>query len=395
MTTDLTLALSDCLEAIDHNELTVEACVARYPDHRTSLSELLPVAALLRSAPAVTPSLDFRANARARLMARLPARRSRMQELLDVVRAPTFSRRPALVRVLISLLVVTILGASVAYASTGALPNDALYPIKLTVEQIRLAFTASARSQIELRLAFAAERLREIDRLVEAGREIEAVTALNEFDREIRALMVYAQASPDLAERVSVLTQVAAALNQYEQWLSASEAKLPTTAQAAIHQARSDIQAALQASAGDLPIQVPTNTPISSPLPTPTPRPTRSPQPPATHPVVIPTWPTDFPTYVPTWVTPDATYIATYRPTQWGTLNPTIIATIVPTRWRTLIPTAWPTILPTMWRTLIPTAFPTIHWPTLPVEPPVTWPTFPPPEKWPTVPPGKWPPGWP
>ena len=53
MTTDLSLELADCLEAIERNELTGDECLARYPAQRTSLSELLPVAALLRSARAV------------------------------------------------------------------------------------------------------------------------------------------------------------------------------------------------------------------------------------------------------------------------------------------------------------------------------------------------------
>jgi len=408
MTTDLSQALADCLDAIEQTSAQLDDCLLRHPEQRAALSELLPVAAMLRSAPAVVPPLDFRMNARARLIARLPARRSRTQAWLDPVRAIpqsialTLAWRSALSRVLISLLVVMVMGASVAYASAGALPNDALYPVKLSVEQIRLAFTANTRSQIELRLAFAAERLREIDRLLEAGRGSEAVVALNDFNREVRTAIGRAQAVLDTAERQALMVQIIGALDRYEAMLIGVEARLPDTAQATLQQTREEIQADLRQPAPSLP---PTAAPMPKPTSTatssPTVKPTRSRTPPAAHPTAVSTWwPTDFPVGVPTWVTPDATYIATYVPTQWGTLNPTVIATYVPTRWRTLVPTAWPTILPTQWRTLIPTAwptaFPTINWPTPPAEPPETWPTFPPPEEWPTEPPdppGGWPPG--
>jgi len=380
MTTDLTQALADCLDAIEQTGAQLDDCLLHHPEQRTALRELLPVAAMLRSAPAVVPPLDFRVNARAHLIARLPTRRTRVQKLIDAVRsippglAGGLIQRPALTRVLIGLLIIILAGAGVAYAAADSLPNDPFYPVKLTIEQIRLAFAPDTASYNTLRLAFATERLREVDRLIEAGRGAEAVIALNDFSREVRTAIGRAQAVLDTSERQALMAQIVAALDRYEARLLDVEARLPDTAQATLQQAREEIQAALRQPTPSL---LPTAVPVARPTATssPTLKPTRRLTPSAVHPTTMPAWwPTDFPEGVPTWVTPDATYIATYVPTQWGTLNLTLIATSVPTQWRTLVPTAWPTILPTQWRTLIPTAWPTPDWPPPPSG---DWPPIP------------------
>jgi hypothetical protein len=396
MTTDLTQALADCLEAIEQTGATLEDCLTRHPEQQAALSELLPVAALLRSAPAIVPSLDFRANARAHLIARLPARRTRLQTFSDGLRSTPRSlasgaaRRPALARVLIGLLIMILAGTGVAYASAESLPNDPLYSVKLTVEQIRLVLAPDIFSYTALRLAFANERLQEIDRLIAVGRELETVVALNDFDQQVRTAISRVQSVDDAAERRLLIAELTEAIDRYDQRLADVETRLPAAAQPALRQTRDKIRAALHEPAPSLPpTMAPVARPTSSATGSPTLRPTRSPTAPAAHPTLITTRrPTSMPANVPTWVTPDATYLATYAPTQWGTLNPTLVATLVPTKWRTLIPTAWPTIVPTRWRTLIPsvwpTAFPTIQLPPIlppdlpppPIELP-EWPAFP------------------
>ncbi len=77
MTNDTAQILANCLDEIERQERSPEECLAQHPGQRLALSELLPVAQALRSAPAVIPSLDFRMDARQQLLARLPARRSR------------------------------------------------------------------------------------------------------------------------------------------------------------------------------------------------------------------------------------------------------------------------------------------------------------------------------
>jgi len=135
MTNDTARILANCLDAIEQQESSLEECLAQHPDQCLTLSELLPVAQTLRSAPAVMPSLDFRMDARQRLLARLPARRSR--------HVTWASKRLISLQVGLILLMVVTLATSVVTASAQALPNDVLYPVKRTIEHFRLALAAS------------------------------------------------------------------------------------------------------------------------------------------------------------------------------------------------------------------------------------------------------------
>lgn len=71
---DLTFVLSECLDAIERGELTLEGCLARYPEHRTDLDSLLRTASRLRAAPPLAPSKFFQRSARVRLGRRLSPR---------------------------------------------------------------------------------------------------------------------------------------------------------------------------------------------------------------------------------------------------------------------------------------------------------------------------------
>jgi hypothetical protein len=181
MTNDTARILASCLDAIEQQGWSPEQCIAQHPDQRVILSELLPVAQTLRSAPAVIPSLDFRMDARQRLLARLPARRSR--------RATWVPQRVTSVRVVLMLLMVVTLATSVVTAAAQALPNDALYPVKRAIEQSRLAFAAGNARSGDLCLLFAAERLDEVARLINMGRGADAAVAIDDFAAQMQSVV--------------------------------------------------------------------------------------------------------------------------------------------------------------------------------------------------------------
>ena len=145
MTNDTARILANCLDALEQGQ-PLEECVARYSDQRLTLGELLPVAQMLRSAPAVMPSLDFRLDARQHLLARLPPRR----QAGYAWRTAWFTKRVTLLRVTIMLLLGVGLATSVVTASAQALPNDVLYPVKRTIEQARLALAAKVLRVFEV-----------------------------------------------------------------------------------------------------------------------------------------------------------------------------------------------------------------------------------------------------
>lgn len=399
MAGNFTRILADCLDAIEQRGSTFDECLVGYPDHSAALADLLPIASALRSAPAVAPSPEFRAKARRRLVARLPAR--------SVPAAPRRSlvpvlvlRRPAFIMVLI-VAVVVMLSSGIVAASAASLPNDLLYPVKIAVEELRLSLSPDSLNRSNLHLAFAAERLDEIDRLISADRGSDAPIALDNFTAHIRAAASIANAVPDTANRNALAEHVNTSIDQSDVTLTQVAPQLPLSVQPAIRRAQETLQSARQPEGrhespavppASTPTMIPTIMPTRTPalIPTPTPTPTRPPvgNPPIGTP---PPWPTAIPTQ---WLT--------HAPTQWPTYHPTIVATLRPVHF----PTTWPTIHVTPRPTHFPTAWPTpnaTHWPThtatlappphptatprsnaTPWSTPIVFPTWNPPV-WPTI----------
>ena len=94
------------------------------------------------------------------------------------------------------LLVVVVLfgGASAtAYASQSALPGDALYPVKTSLEQTQITLANDANNQAQLHLDFAQRRLNEIKELLSQGRTNDVEFASSEFEHYIQEAMQAAQ----------------------------------------------------------------------------------------------------------------------------------------------------------------------------------------------------------
>ena len=60
-------ALQDCLDAISEGRHTLDECLAKYPAYADQIAPTLIVAASLRKARQVRPSLGFRKQAKARM----------------------------------------------------------------------------------------------------------------------------------------------------------------------------------------------------------------------------------------------------------------------------------------------------------------------------------------
>ncbi len=70
MVSKLSKALDDCIAKINKGE-TIETCLAEYPDMQGKLEPLLHTALSISAIPKVSPSVEFRRAAKARLMSRL------------------------------------------------------------------------------------------------------------------------------------------------------------------------------------------------------------------------------------------------------------------------------------------------------------------------------------
>ena len=364
MSNDPALALANCLAALESGEVSFADYVERQPEHRAVLTDLVPLAQRLVVAPVVTPSLDFRVDARRRLITRLLEQRSHSRRF----HWPQWSLRQSRIwlRGLVALIVLFALSTSVLVASAQSLPNDPLYPVKLAVEQFQLAVSPDRLARSELNLSFASERLGEVQRLIDRGRADEAAKALTGFADQIESALTLAAELPDNAERQVLLSRLYSSLDRSEAILAATEPQLPPSAQPALQRAHEILRRP--------PVETP---PAEGPAPT----------------VTLTLTPTPTATVRPTRERPTATDTPP-GPETTPTPHPIVLPTIVPTRWRTYVPTAWPTLPAGHWPTFLPTWPPTF----LPTLRPPAWPTFPPPPtsatRHPQATPVSWPTAW-
>ncbi len=105
------------------------------------------------------------------------------------------ARSPMLLFGKIMLIASLLLGGGGAtvVAAQGSLPGDGLYPVKLIVEEARLALTADAQAQLNLRLELAQTRTQEMQQLAAQQRAIPDETALQVQTQLQAALQVAAQ----------------------------------------------------------------------------------------------------------------------------------------------------------------------------------------------------------
>jgi hypothetical protein len=143
-------------------------------------------------------------------------------------------RRLAAVGLAAALLIVPATAASAA--SSSALPGQALYPLKLAVEQFRLATVQwSPTREAQERAKLAAKRLAELDKLVQLRMFSQIPPAIRALDKAVLAANVaLAEAAkaegatdPELAEVVGTIAAVAVAQHGELVALKEMEGQLP------------------------------------------------------------------------------------------------------------------------------------------------------------------------
>jgi hypothetical protein len=116
-----------------------------------------------------------------------------------------------------------------ARAAQSALPGDALYPVKTTMERTQLSLAGDAAVRARLQLQFAERRLDEMDGLISEGRFGNIGAAAREFEAAIQSAMaemdLIIQGEPEQA--ASLMVQVADALSRYAQAINAMLSRVP------------------------------------------------------------------------------------------------------------------------------------------------------------------------
>jgi hypothetical protein len=208
MTTELTEVLDSAVQELAAGR-TIESILSEYPKEAAALKPLLDLAAILSDGHTV-PQLDAEAvhadrQAFVFKVGELSAARHAepggqavstpvlvrlkrwMQGTFGFLEVPkmTKERRPMTAFAFKLMLILGVAFGSLggtAAAAANSLPDSALYPVKMTMEQTRLTLTRDPAHEAELHLAYALERAQEVQKMAERGRvaDEQLVTRLQE-----------------------------------------------------------------------------------------------------------------------------------------------------------------------------------------------------------------------
>lgn len=154
--TQLANAFAACLDDIERG-MSLDECLARYPELRTDLAPALRTVLTVRSVPEWHVSPEFKATARERMARRVRTRpqRQSLGARIANLRLPQWPSQPfgvpALVRVAAMILVVLmVISGGSAIASSNTQPDNPLHQLKLATESIELMLRPAGDSRTGL-----------------------------------------------------------------------------------------------------------------------------------------------------------------------------------------------------------------------------------------------------
>jgi hypothetical protein len=175
------------------------------------LRETVRLALRLHKDPYTAPDGRTRSRIRSRVLNGLHPRRVSLADRVAVGFELLGRPTPYAMRALALGLVVVAIGASTAVASAGTVADDALYSVKITSEQMRLALATSPEDRAVVQLSIAEHRLAEATALATLGNEDDAIVATSEYGEHM------ANAAAELAQVESFQPQTAVLVVQLQQ----------------------------------------------------------------------------------------------------------------------------------------------------------------------------------
>lgn len=176
-----------CLEQVQSGQKSLDSVLAQYPGQAAELRPRLEAALWLDGRKkSLDPSPGFIAASRNSLIAQIrseaksnpvivqPVKESLLLQWwrLFVPQGTGARRRLAfqLALILVFLFTTVTGGRHVALAAQDAIPGDALYPVKITLERVEMVTALDLAEEIRLHAEFARNRLVEVQELVLEGR---------------------------------------------------------------------------------------------------------------------------------------------------------------------------------------------------------------------------------
>jgi len=153
--------LNECLERLLGGE-TIEQCLQSYPEQAAELEPLLRTALAAKQASTIQPRAEFKARARYQFQ-------SALQEMESQRSRRFFGWQSAWATAVTVILILLLVGGGTVAAAGNSMPDEALYPVKLATEQVRLTLTPSALGKAQLYARLADKRVAEIVYMASKG----------------------------------------------------------------------------------------------------------------------------------------------------------------------------------------------------------------------------------
>src|SRR5438067_11345843 len=175
------------------------------------LRETVRLALRLHKDPFSAPDARTRSRIRSRVLFGLQPRGATVIDRLAVVFELLGRPTPYAMRLLAVGLIVVAIAASTALVSAGTVADDALYSVKVTSEQVRLALAPSPEDRAVVELSLAEHRLAEATALATLGDEDNAIVATSEYGEHM------ANAAAELAQVEALQPETATLIVQLQQ----------------------------------------------------------------------------------------------------------------------------------------------------------------------------------
>ena len=198
--------------------LAGRASLEDWPSTRAELaSELRDLVEIARAIPPMAPVVPdpaFRRRARAALVEAIEAddaaaagrgRLRRVATAVGLAGPPRTRLASARAAALVAALLLVLGAGGAVDASQGALPGDALYPVKLQAEQLRLALALDEEAKARVHLELASRRAGEIEQARAAGRQAAAASASDAFVGHIGSAELLLTRARDAGQDVGAL----------------------------------------------------------------------------------------------------------------------------------------------------------------------------------------------
>src|SRR2546428_6957593 len=175
------------------------------------LRETVRLALRLHKDPYTAPDARTRSRIRARVLFGLHPHNATLVDRLAIAFEVLGRPPPYAMRALAVGLVIVAAGASTAVVSSGTVADDALYSVKTTSEQMRLALATSPEDRAVVELSIAEHRLAEATALATLGDEDNAIVATSEYGEHM------ANAAAELAQVETLQPETATLIVQLQQ----------------------------------------------------------------------------------------------------------------------------------------------------------------------------------